>query len=471
MQSKQGAAVWPGRLPYTDEENRLKPGMTFVWARNITERTVLRVLISGFGLVLLLLGVAGVIALRRTREIQKDAEELVREELVIARLLNEVQVEEAVMTAVLHQLLRDAGPGAQPRLLADLAAAGEAVRHTAVAAEGTVHAQQWRKLDTIVRQFSAAASDALRKNDRSDAAMRNLLSLHDMFVYTVKELVVTSTARASSIDQVLAGRSRNLASQSFGLLALCFLSALICAVLTVRLAANAIRRMEWQASELNQVSWQMIRTQEDTARRFSHELHDELGQSLAAIKANFTAVRHEDFAQRRADCIHLVDDAIANVRELSQLLRPVMLDDFGLDAALRWLAEKFAQRTGLQVEYQSHLQRRLSEEAETHLFRIAQEALTNIARHSGATQVSISVGVRNGRVSMNITDNGRGLAAVDVPRSPSLGMVGMRARARQAGGELTLATRDGGGLAVRVAIPAVFATNDSEQENTNTAGG
>ena len=106
--------------------------------------------------------------------------------------------------------------------------------------------------------------------------------------------------------------------------------------------------MEWQAGELSRVSWHMLDNQESTARRFSHELHDELGQSLTAVKANLAALEAGGAPDPRRldDCMRLVDEAIGNVRQLSQLLRPTILDDFGLEAGLRWLAEGFTQRTG-----------------------------------------------------------------------------------------------------------------------------
>jgi signal transduction histidine kinase len=180
-------------------------------------------------------------------------------------------------------------------------------------------------------------------------------------------------------------------------------------------------------------------------------------------------MRPHDFEHRRADCIHLVDGAISNVREISQLLRPVLLDDFGLDAALRWLGEKFSQRTGIDVDYKSGLTSRLADETETHLFRIAQEALTNIARHSGATHVWMEIADNRGAVHFAVRDNGRGLTIPEVRRSPSLGMVGMRARARKAGGELKVATPPGGGLIIDVTVPVVYAEDDSVQETPNPA--
>jgi signal transduction histidine kinase len=102
----------------------------------------------------------------------------------------------------------------------------------------------------------------------------------------------------------------------------------------VRLVSFLIRRMDWQTAELGRVSWHMLEDQEATARRFSHELHDELGQALTAIRTNLSALESGAHANQSGvqDCLRLVDEAIGNVRQLSQLLRPVILDDFGLEA-------------------------------------------------------------------------------------------------------------------------------------------
>ena len=171
--------------------------------------------------------------------------------------------------------------------------------------------------------------------------------------------------------------------------------------------------MEWQAGELSRVSWHMLEDQEATARRFSHELHDELGQSLTAVKTNLAAHASPACDQARLDdCLQLVDEAIGNVRQMSQLLRPTILDDFGLEAGLRWLAEGFTHRTGIDVEVRSSLAGRLPDETETHLFRIAQEALTNVARHSEAkTRRRWNWPPRTDEIRLTIADDGRGLAA------------------------------------------------------------
>lgn len=420
------------------------------WSRFISHRKVLRILQTGFALVLLLLGTACVIAIRGTRAIQKHAEAVLREELNVARLLNEVQVEETAMAVVLHRLSRNEPNTNRQVLINDLNAADRALTRAASSVQHTPEAARWRELASTTNQFTTMARAAIVRNDFSEPQLERLFALHDHVVTLVQDLVMSSTERAMTVDRLLAGRSRDLADESLWLLGACFVLALVCAALTVQMARSGVRRMEWQTTELGRVSWHMLQTQEDAARRFSHELHDELGQGLAAIRAN---VGQADFNARRTDTLRLVDEAIANVRELSQLLRPVILDDFGLDAALRWLTEGFAQRTNITVRYESSLETRLEDQTETHLFRIAQEALTNVARHSGASGVVVSLGLEEDMVLLTIQDNGRGLPAIKNSKRSSLGMVGMRARAREIGGELTITNRPEGGIRIEVSAP------------------
>jgi signal transduction histidine kinase len=226
--------------------------------------------------------------------------------------------------------------------------------------------------------------------------------------------------------------------------------------------------MEWQARELSRVSWQMLEGQEVAARRFSHEMHDELGQSLTGLKAMLLGTRHEDSAGLRAECVQLLDEAIGIVRELSQLLHPVILDDFGLDEALRWLGERFTGRTQIEVKYESNLDCRLSDEIEMHFFRITQEALTNVARHSGATSVHIAVHYQSNILRLVIEDNGQGMPPAR-DRRPSVGMIGMRARAERAGGELTVGKSTLGGVRIEARTEAKRAVNDNYKEDAHYA--
>jgi signal transduction histidine kinase len=242
------------------------------------------------------------------------------------------------------------------------------------------------------------------------------------------------------------------------LFAACVGLSLLCATWVVRASAGLFKRLESQTEELTRLQYAFLESQENVARRFSHELHDELGQGLAAVKANLSSLRDHPDRARVEDCMTLVDDAIHHVREMSQLLRPTILDDFGLDAALRALTERFAERTGIRVEYRSGIAGlRLRDEAETHIFRIAQEALTNVARHSAATAVVVDLHSDNGAVRLLVKDDGHGSQDAKSDHR-GLGLAGMQTRARGCGGELTIRSDPGKGFSVAVSCP-VNATN------------
>lgn len=437
----------------------------------ITERVVLRVLVGGFGLVVALLGLAGFVAVRGTRAIEDDAAQVGREQLAMARLLNDVQAGQNTMAAVLHRLAPGQGVEDRSALLAELESADRALANLAASASGTPEAARWRQLEKAVRVFSAGVREAAqRKGALRVEELEPLFDHHDEVVRIEQELLAASEQRMEATEQRIESESRDLASNSRILLGACLVLALLCALVTLGFARASIRKIESQASELSRVSWHMLQDQESLARRFSHELHDELGQSLAAIKANLNASHAGDTAARRADCIVLVDEAIANVRELSQLLHPVILDDFGLDAGLRWLTDGFAQRTGIRTTYACSFSGRMNNETETHLFRIAQEGLTNVARHSGATWTTVELHPEGDRVRLSIEDNGRGMREGQQPSQPSLGLTGMRARTHEIGGELRLSKPDGGGLRIEVDVPLrALKEDDAKQEDSHIA--
>ncbi len=417
------------------------------------ETHMLRGLVAGLTLVILLLGAASVVAVQGTRAIEDDTARVVREQLVMARLLNDAQAGQNMLAGVLHQLTRTPETANEEQLLRDLETADIALDRVAQSASATPEATRWNALHAAERAFSGGVRDSVRQRRNPETSLSKLFDAHDAVLHLEQELLEASELRVAETERQIEDESRQLATRSILLLGACLALALLCAVLTVAFARKSIRNIEWHASELGRVSWHMLQSQEATARRFSHELHDELGQSLAAVRANLTSADAQDWTHRREDCVQLVDSAIANVRELSQLLRPVILDDFGLDASLRWLSERFSQRTNIRVDYNSSFHDRLADETETHLFRIAQEAFTNVARHSGATEVQVELSERDGTVTLTVQDNGRGLSQDDENYSPSLGMTGMRARARQVGGEFRSKKPAGGGLKIEVQVP------------------
>jgi signal transduction histidine kinase len=426
----------------------------FAFSGRITERTVMWGLVLGFGLVVILLGMAGLVAVRDSRAIRQSATKLAKDQVLIARLLHEVQAQEDALAVGLHRLTLDPSTQDRSARMKELELADEALVNLAQQAGKTPQAEMWNRLALAAQAFTQTAGAAMAQpGPIPEDVLESLFTSHDGVVRIIHDLVLISTKHLTEVDQQMNLQLQELADDSAVLLSACFVLATLFATATIGFVRKSIRRIEWQRDELSRVSWHMLQTQEETARRFSHELHDELGQSLAAVRANLTSKSHDEPEARRADCIHLVDEAIANVRELSQLLRPVILDDFGLDAGLRWLTEKFGQRVRVKVEYESSLAGRLHSDTETHLFRIAQEALTNIARHSEATEVNIILHEEVAIVRLVIADNGKGIQTDRQESSSSLGLIGMRARARECGGTLELQTVTPNGLRIVAEVP------------------
>jgi len=438
----------------------------------ITERTILKILIAGFTLVVVLLIVAGFVGARGVKILGRDAGRLVHQQLLTARLISEIEIEQATLNAIFYKLIREPEPEPEDRdrLLAELEATDQDFARIAASASGTPEARLWTDLLEAARAFSSEARAVIRQERASGAAMKNLFALHDQVLRRVAQLLAASSAGARELDSRIAAQARQTVHDSLVLLGSCLVLALACSVMTVRMTTASFRKMERQAGELSRVSWHMLEGQEAAARRFSHELHDELGQTLAALKANLLSLNAENLTRKQSDCLQLTGEAISNVRELSQLLRPVILDDFGLDAALRWLAEKFSERTRIRIRYESNFQGRLSDQTETHLFRIAQEALTNVARHSGATEVDLRLTRTAREIRLRVADNGRGApaGAAAAERPAGLGLVGMKARARHAGGRLLLSHQDG--FTVEVVIPVPESPAGSEPKDPDPAG-
>lgn len=415
-------------------------------------KAVMRILLVGFGMVLVILGVATLVALRE-KQIRRDALLAMKNHLVHAQLLHEIQVQEDILTQVLHQLSSRPGSDKAKEKYDELLRADQALQVLADQAAETLQTDPWRQLADASRRFTEiATTDFHTQGEGRIARIDEMFAQHDIVVKIIHNLIQQHIRSWVEMDERMHVELDELGNRSTVMLASCFLLALVFAGSTVLIARKSIERMQWQRDELNRVSWHMLQTQEDTARRFSHELHDELGQSLAAVRANLVHPASMSSDQRN-DCLHLVDEAIANVRELSQLLRPVILDDFGLEAGLRWLLDRFGQRSRIDVSFDSNLKVPLLPEVETHLFRIAQEALTNVARHSQASTVHCRLWMEDHTLQLIIEDDGVGLSPSTGEQSSSLGLIGMRARARECGGSLELGNRVPHGLSVKILLP------------------
>jgi signal transduction histidine kinase len=199
---------------------------------------------------------------------------------------------------------------------------------------------------------------------------------------------------------------------------------------------------------------------EEERKRVAREVHDELGQALTAIKIDLAALvrellREQKQTPKRIEGImKLVDETIQSVRRISTELRPGILDDLGLVAAVEWAAEEFQTRTGTKCHVSMpDSDIAMNPERATALFRIFQETLTNVARHANATEVNVRLVQENGDLCLEVHDNGKGIDEKQLSAGQSLGILGMRERVLLLGGELIICGAPGQGTTVRVRIP------------------
>jgi signal transduction histidine kinase len=423
--------------------------------RQITHQNIFRVLTVGFTLVILLLLGAAAVGIRNIRSIQENATGLVREQEVTNHLIAELQTRQSSLAEVFSVLARDPDSIDYDGIMQQLDQADRDIDRICAEGVRTPEQQVWQRLRDTSTQFSSEARRILAQDTPQSFRSMELFRDHEAFIAVVARLIETQYRKVNAAQVQINRVTSQLLEDSLLFASAAVLLALIFAGVTVRMASHLVRDMEWQTAELGRVSFHMLEDQEAAARRFSHELHDELGQSLTAVKTNLTALQGNP--ERVADCLRLVDEAIGNVREMSQLLRPTILDDFGLAAGLCWLCEGFAQRTGIEVVCEAPFDGRLPGEAETHLFRIAQEALTNVARHASAKHVHVRLEGVGSDVWLRISDDGRGLSPHSNPRG--LGLIGMRARARSAGGDVEIHSKPGDGVLIEVRVPAADETH------------
>lgn len=215
---------------------------------------------------------------------------------------------------------------------------------------------------------------------------------------------------------------------------------------------------------LRELSAKLLQSQDDERRKITRDLHDSVGQMVAALKMNNAAVlaeaaklskRASDAATENSD---LIDEVLKSIRNISHLLHPQILDAVGLNAALEWYVREFSSRSGIQVSFDSRFNLpRLPTESETHIFRIVQESLGNVHRHSQSQTAKVSLLAEDGRVLVEIVDDGVGISASRLQElrrgvRSGVGFRGMRERLAQIGGELTIHS-EGKGTAIKIMVP------------------
>lgn len=214
--------------------------------------------------------------------------------------------------------------------------------------------------------------------------------------------------------------------------------------------------------QLQELSAHLQTVREEERTRIARELHDELGQMLTALKMDVARVRGQipegdaALANKTRAMTELIDATLDAVRSIAADLRPVMLDDLGLKAAVEWLLEGFAKRYGVGFKLEAALDDYpLDDPRATAAFRIVQECLTNVARHAQAAHVAVALSYRDGGLSLSVKDDGKGLEQGGDRRQKRYGLVGIRERAAHFGGDVNIVSTQNQGTSIEVSLPRV----------------
>jgi two-component system sensor histidine kinase UhpB len=211
------------------------------------------------------------------------------------------------------------------------------------------------------------------------------------------------------------------------------------------------------AENLQALTRRLVEAEEAERRRIARELHDRVGQNLSALNMNLDillgSLKDAALRRRLEDSLKLVDSTLQSIENVMADLRPALLDEYGLAAALAWYAGEYSQRTGINVSVESlEAHKDLRPEAAVALFRIAQEALNNAAKHSSAKRITVRLEEKDAALMLSVADDGSGFDAAEAPRG-RWGMTTMRERAEAAGGRLAVESSLGKGTTVRAVVP------------------
>jgi len=377
------------------------------------------------------------------------------------------------------------------RLTDAFTAADRALEHYVPVLDSTAEQEQKTRLSREIDAFhqtlqEVLAADASRWPGEDRMSLRSRVALERERVMRLSEQTQTLN-RTAFVQQQSAladmyGLTQRRIWQSLGFaLAASLGIAFVAALYATRLEDRVRLQREKEAQntrDLQMLSAKVLDAQEDERRHISRELHDEVGQVLTAIKVELALAQRGAGVGAEAggsldDARAMVEGAIQTVRDLSHLLHPAILDDLGLGAALGWHLKGFARRHAIKVELlQEGMGERLRPEMEVAVYRIVQEALTNVAKHAEASICRVSLQRCLDTLTVTVEDNGVGLdgARLDASRPrQGLGLLGIRERVAHLRGTLRLTGSPGKGTCLTIAVPVECGTVAQDANQTETA--
>ncbi len=427
-------------------------------------------LLAGFGGVLGLMALAGLDSVRALHRIEAQNAQITQEYLKRHQFLEQIRSSLYLSSAFIRDYLLESDPEAARLSLGNLGRLRNEM-NSALRSYPTPARQSEKGLISNLEAEANRYWDTLEPvlhwgpEERRTQGQQFLQTQ----VAPQRILLLAVAAKVDAVNQEELASGNRLAADLFArfrrrVIAILGLTLIIGAIMaaasifhSLRLEKEAaLRYTELQVAqqELKSLSARLVDAQEKERRTISRELHDEVGQSLNALRvdlgnlAAITPSGDQEAHQLLDTARNLADESIVKLRNMALLLRPSMLDDFGLVPALHWQAREVSRRTGMRVDVVADdIPEELPDEHRTCVYRVVQEALQNASRHAGARNVRIVVRQEPNQLHLSIEDDGKGF---DAARVRGLGLLGMEERVKHLGGIFQLRTQPGQGTLLRV---------------------
>jgi signal transduction histidine kinase len=426
------------------------------------------VLFIGFGTLVMLVGVLGFSAFRRADQINKDMSSIHEAYQKSSSTLYDIQTDNIYSGILVRDYLLDNPSAAGPQYRKDLLELRSATeKHLSGLSrlmspeEVDAFARLRRELDTYWDSLDPIFDwTPIQKTAQSASFLKNEVLPRRAAILSITQEIDALSATGFQREQT---KIRSAKEELRTYLRNMFVFALCFALIVSGISFSQISRLEKKSQQerirAERLSQKLVQTQEDERKSISRELHDEIGQMLTGLRMELTNLEDlrtgikEEFLEHMAEAKTLAEKTLNSVRNLAMGLRPSMLDDLGLGAALQWQGRDFERRSGIPVniELDGDLEY-IEERLRTCVYRVVQESLTNCARHARAKTVSITVRGSDTRLSMTIRDDGMGFDSKTLT-SRGLGLIGMEERVRELGGIFVIKSRPPIGTLVQIDMP------------------
>ncbi len=444
--------------------------------RHVVRRLTIRgALLVGFGLLLILWVVSGADLVRRLNEVEARAAAVNARLIQTEDLLSTISSQVLLGSVYLRDALLDTPDTAdyyREQLERSRATIDRALAAYSPAVQSPGERSSFRDLKVELQEYWEAVLpllswDSGRRAIEARAVLRGRVIPKREVIIRISERIRTLNRAAADERQAEVARIYSVVRRRVWEASLEVLLIGGCvAFLVTRYAGRLEHRILDNTRNLQRLSAKLVRAQEEERRSIARELHDEIGQELTGVKVELSvaerSIEHETGTSHPlAEARVMVDRALQTVRDLSQLLHPPMLDDLGLASTLEWFLVAFWKRTGIATEFDQDEEEedRLVPELEMCLYRIVQEATTNIVRHAEAQACRVSLRRSGARLRLVIEDDGRGFDPAEAPASGArsgLGLLGMQERVAGFGGAFRVDSAPGRGTRVVADVPRLL---------------